>query len=111
MGTRFNQMQIQGGKDGPGPSYKPVLDVTNVSKPAFNIGGTSQQRPDIKPKNFIETPGPHSYFSSTEFGRGSFSKTGKRQKFDLTPKKYGVDAVKEKTPAWTFAKSSDIVMG
>ena len=56
-------------------------------------------------------PGPHSYFSSTEFGRGSFSKTGKRQKFDLTPKKYGADAIKEKTPAWTFAKSSDVAMG
>ena len=65
----------------------------------------------MKSKKVIETPGPHSYFSSTEFGRGSFSKTAKRQKYDLTPKKYGADAIKEKTPAWTFAKSSDVAMG
>ena len=65
----------------------------------------------MKSKKVIETPGPHSYFSSTEFGPGSFSKTAKRQKYDLTPKKYGADAIKEKTPAWTFAKSSDVAMG
>ena len=33
------------------------------------------------------------------------------QKFDDNNKKYGADAVKEKTPAWTFAKSSDVAMG
>ena len=29
----------------------------------------------------------------------------------MTPKKYGVEAVREKTPAWTFAKSSDVAFG
>ena len=93
---------------GPGPTYKPDLNATNVSKPAYNIGGSSQQRPNQK-KKYVDTPSPNTYFSSTEFGRGQLSKSAKRRKFDLTPKKYGVEAVKEKTPAWTFAKSSDVV--
>ena len=109
MGSRFNQIQIQTGQFGPGPSYKPGLTVTNVSKPAYNIGGKSQQRPDTL--KFIQAPGPDTYFSSTEFGRGQLSKSAKRRKLDLTPKKYGVEAVKEKTPAWTFAKSTDVVFG
>ena len=41
IGTRFNQAQIQTGMVGPGPTYKPDLNATNVSKPAYNIGGGS----------------------------------------------------------------------
>ena len=31
----------------------------------------------------------------------------KEKRATLTPKKYGIEAIKEKTPAWTFAKSSE----
>ena len=31
----------------------------------------------------------------------------KNKRFDFTPKKYGIEVVRQKTPAWTFSKSSE----
>ena len=91
---------------GPGPTYKPMTQTIMSQKPAYNIGGNSLQRPDLVSKTVIGSPSPNTYFSSTDCRPNSMAIARKR-KFDSTPKNFGIEVVREKHPAWTFAKSSE----